>query len=159
MNKYTTVSLMYYKYIQECINQHNLQYDYVIKIRNDVLLKINNIKKYFNEKTYVAPRYWFCANIKNTANDHLIITPFTKFMSIDFSDENINNLARVSYDTEILTENLFLPDSTIDVTDVVEYVLNGTWKFHIKHNTLISGNISSTNTFAIVNRNNILEFK
>jgi hypothetical protein len=93
INKYSTISLMYYKHIQNYINKTRSEFNYVIKMRNDAIIKIDGISKYFNNNTYVAPRYWYCTNVKNTANDHLIIVPFSKFMNIDFSDENINKLA------------------------------------------------------------------
>lgn len=150
INKYSTISLMYYQHIQNYINITHSDFDYVVKIRNDVLIKINEISKYFDNNTYVAPRYWYCTNIKSTANDHLIIIPFSKFMKIDFSDKTINDLAPLYYDTEILTENIFLPDKTIYINDVLEYLLNGSLKFHIKNNIIMSCNFNPHNSIAVL---------
>ena len=150
INKYSTISLMYYKHIQNYINITHSKFDYVIKIRNDALIKINEISKYFDNNTYSAPRYWYNKSTECKANDHFIITPFSKFMKLEFSDENINKLAPLNYDTEILTESIFLPDKTIDIKDVLEYVLNGTLKFHIKNNIIISCNFDHRNSLAAI---------
>lgn len=149
-NHYPTISLMYYKYIQDYIHANNLSFDYVIKIRNDILIKINNIHKYLNGTTYVAPRYWYNTNVNSLANDHFIIIPFSKFINIDFRDESINRLAPCYYDTEILTENIILPDKVIGLDDIIEYLLNGTLKFHIKHNKIISSDFPPYNSIAFV---------
>ena len=71
-------------------------------------------------------------------------------MKIDFSDEIINKMAPLHYDTKLLTEQFFLPDKIIDINDILEYVLNGKLKFHIKNNIVISGDIDPSNTFAVV---------
>lgn len=138
INKYTTISLMYYKHIQNYINDNHLSFDFVLKIRNDLLIKINKIQNYLNGNTYVAPRYWYNVTITSLANDHFFIMPFSKFINIDFTDDNINKLAPCNYDTEILTESIILPDKIIDPQDIIEYVLNGSLKFHIKNNKIIS---------------------
>ena len=149
-NNYPTISLMYYKHIQDYINENNLSFDYVIKIRNDLLIKINNIYTYLNKNTYVAPRYWYNTNVNSLANDHFIIIPFSKFVTFDFKDESINRLAPHYYDTEILTEHIILPDKVIGLDDIIEYLLNGTLKFHIKHNKIISSNFPPYNSIAFV---------
>jgi hypothetical protein len=149
-NNYPTISLMYYKHIQDYINENNLSFDYIIKIRNDLLIKINQIDTYLNDDTYVAPRYWYNTNINSLTNDHFIIMPFFKFINIDFRDESINRLAPYYYDTEILTENIVLPDKVIELNDIIEYLLNGTLKFHIKHNKIISSDFPPYNSIAFV---------
>lgn len=149
-NAYPTISLMYYKHIQNYINENHLIFDHVIKIRNDLLIKINQIYTYLNNNTYVAPRYWYNTNVNSLANDHFIIMPFFKFINIDFNDDTINNLAPHYYDTEILTENIVLPDKVIVLNDIIEYLLNGRLKFHIKHNKIISSDFPPYNSIAFV---------
>jgi hypothetical protein len=148
MNNYSTISLMYYNHIQDYINKTNSNFDYIMKIRNDTFIKINKIEKYFNNNTYVLPRYWYNTNPNSLANDHFFIMPFLKFINIDFSNLNINKLAPLNWDTEILTQSIILPDKTIDIHDVLEYLLNGSTKFHIKHNKIITCSYDPFNSLA-----------
>lgn len=148
MNNYSTISLMYYKHIQEYINKTNSKFDYVIKIRNDLLIKINKIENYFNNNAYVLPRYWYNINPNSLANDHFFIMPFLKFINIDFSNSNINKLAPLNWDIEILTQSIILPDKVIDLHDVLEYLLNGSTKFHIKNNKILNSSFNPINSLA-----------
>lgn len=148
INGCSTISLMYYKLIQEYITTNNLYFNYIIKCRNDIYIKINNINKYFNNNTYVTPRYWYNTNPNSLSNDHFFIIPFIKFMLIDFSNTNIDKMSKLYYDTEILTENMILPDKIIDIEDVSEYLLNGSLKFHIKNNKFIISNFPTYQSIA-----------
>jgi hypothetical protein len=139
-NKRSVISCLYNKYIQQHIRSNNLDIDYVIKIRNDLYIDINHIKKYFDNSTVVAPRYWH-NSIKNKdccGNNHFYIIPYTKFMNLDFSDDMIFKLAKKCYDTEEIDWYLFTPNKVIDLNDINEYILNGSFKFHIKNNKIIS---------------------
>jgi hypothetical protein len=45
---------------------------------------------------------------------------------------------------------MFLPDKPIDLNDILEYVLSGSLKFHIKNNIIISGTFDPYNSIAVL---------
>ena len=129
-NGHSTVSTMYYRIIQDHIKER--EYDYVIKIRNDMTLVLANIYRYFNGRTYVLPRYWWNTDPLSLENENFLIIPFVKFAQLDFSQENVDCLAPLMKDTEQLIVHLTHPTAIIDPDDIVDYCLFGTLKFHVR---------------------------
>ena len=128
-------------YISEFIKNIPDTFDYIIKIRADALISIKNISKYFSDKTVVAPRYWYNSNPTYVGNNHMYIMPYSKFIKLDLSYERINEVAKKSYDCEQVEISLIRPDFIISQTDIVEYKLEGSLKFHIKNGEVISANM------------------
>ena len=127
MNKCPPIATFYQTYMHEYINtknNNNIQYDYVIKTRNDLTIRMNNIYDYFNDATYVPPCFWSPTRdnhggILRLFNDHFYITTYTKFINFDFSINNINLLASASWDNEELNRRLINPEKLIDVTEYI----------------------------------------
>lgn len=92
INGYPTISLRYYNVIQEYIKENKLYFNYIIKCRNDLFIKIKNINNYFNNNTYVAPRYWYNVNPNSLANDHFFIIQDYMVYKHNQYLYNLNNL-------------------------------------------------------------------
>jgi len=41
------------------IKKQNISYDYIIGLRSELLIRINNIDKYFNEDIIIPPRFYY----------------------------------------------------------------------------------------------------
>ena len=127
----------YFQAMQDYIKYNSLEFDYIIHIRNDLLIRIDDITKYFDTFTYVPPRYWYNRDPYNLSNNHLFIIPFAKFMNIDLSTDILNKKALTCYDAEQLNLELITPDKVINDQNIKEYLLNGDTKMHIKNSKLI----------------------
>jgi hypothetical protein len=115
------------KYIQEELyKMQNIEYTHIVLTRNDLKIKIKNLDNYINELTYVPPAYWLKSNEWLLSNDHFIILPIDKFLSIDF--ENIDSIINTSWNNEELNRKVFSPDKEIINEDIITYEINGTLK-------------------------------
>ncbi|MEX0597255.1 MAG: hypothetical protein WD512_12245 [Candidatus Paceibacterota bacterium] len=140
-NNATVIGLTFHTHIKDYINKCKSEFDFIIKCRNDMLIRLNNINKYFNENLVVVPpRYWFNEDKNNLSNDHFYIMHYKHFNELDFTYKNIKILSQISHDCEEVNYNLIKPNKVIDFNDISEYKLNGSLKFHI-----LFGNLKSLN--------------
>jgi hypothetical protein len=122
------------------IKNQNINYDYIIGLRSELLIKINNIDNYFNENTIIPPRYYYNLNPNLLGNNHFYIIPFQTFINLNLSFKNINEIDKISFDCEASFILLFKPNQLIKLDDIIEYNFNGTLKIHIKNNKTIYTN-------------------
>ena len=127
INDAPPIAAYFQTYIHEYLKQSNLQYDYVIKTRNDLLIELNDIYKFFNDSTYIPPCFWLNRVLRN---GHFYITSYNKFMEFDFSIQNIKRQTKISWDYEDLDYNLINPVRPIELNDILQYKLQGVLKFH-----------------------------
>jgi hypothetical protein len=101
-------------YAKDYIIKNNLTFDYIVKIRNDMQIKIYNIENFLNDNVYVPPPYWLQSYQQlDLLNDHFFIMPFGLFKSIDISYETIINTTPKCRDCEVLNLTLIKPTKLI----------------------------------------------
>ncbi len=120
-------------YVKDYIEKNNLEFDYIIKTRNELELVINNTEKYLNEFTYVPPAYWRTDYVYDLLNDHFFIMPYKKFMSLDLSNNTIEKITNNYGDCEDINKHVMKPDFCMDNQDIKLYNSMGTCKVYIKN--------------------------
>jgi len=120
-------------YAKEFILKNNLNFDYIVKTRNDIQIKINDIHNFLNDKVYIPPTYWRQDDLYKLLNDHFFIMPFALFKSIDISVNNIINITLNSWDCEELNYNLIKPDIVISNNYIKLYKTLGGAKICIEN--------------------------
>jgi len=108
---------------KDFILANELNFDYIVKTRNDIQIKINDIHELLNDKVYVPPAYWLWDYYNHIIplNDHFFIMPFTLFKSIDISVTNIINMTPHCMDCEELNYRLIKPDVIINSNHIKLY--------------------------------------
>lgn len=118
-------------YAKDYILANHLHFDYIVKTRNDIQIKINDIHELLNDKVYIPPAYWL--NTIEPLNDHFFIMPFTLFKSIDISVTNIINMTPHCRDCEELNYRLIKPDVVISSNYIKLYKTMGGTKVLIEN--------------------------
>jgi hypothetical protein len=120
-------------YVKEFIIKNKLNFDYIIKIRNDIQVKINDIANFLNNKVYIPPAYWRPHEMYKPLNDHMFIMPFELFKSIDISIKNIINTTINCHDCEELNYKLIKPNEVIHNNYIKLYKTFGGAKVFIEN--------------------------
>ena len=121
---------------KDFILANELNFDYIVKTRNDIQIKINDIHELLNDKVYIPPAYWlyeYNSDYNIPLNDHFFIMPFTLFKSIDISVTNIINMTPHCMDCEELNYRLIKPDVIISSNHIKLYKTMGTAKVLIEN--------------------------
>lgn len=117
-------------YVKEFIINNNLNFDYIIKTRNDIQIKIDDIPNYLNSNVYIPPAYWRTEPL-NLLNDHFFIMPFKLFKTIDISLQNVIDTTPTCNDCEELNFKLIKPNIVIDKKCMIYYKTFGGCKISI----------------------------
>ncbi len=109
------------QYIKKFIIENNLNFDYVVKTRNDVQFSIKDSNKILNNSIYTFPIYWQLHKKYSYLNDHVFIISFDNFKKLNMSDENIINITKISWDCEEFNFNIIKPNTLIPDNLIVFY--------------------------------------
>jgi hypothetical protein len=121
MNQFPPLFAYQLSYLQEYIKTQNIEFDYIVRYRNDLKVDLYDIKLYFNTKTYITPAYWRNELYLQQLSDHFFIMPFSKFVSLPLSIDTINKITPDCWDNEEVNNKLINPDIVIHPREIRAY--------------------------------------
>jgi len=116
------------------INKNNLKFDFIVRTRNDLEIKIKNIEKFLDGNIYVPKLFWYDA-LPNHTNDHFFIASFEDFEKINnLTEEKIKLFCQNSHNCEEFNSHVLQTMSDkkiflIDDNDLNTYILRKERKF------------------------------
>ena len=127
-NGMTAVQNCHLRNIAQSLQDMNLNVDYVMVLRNDLLFKMDNINKYLTTGFHVPKVFWGNHGSPSSINDHIFLCPYSNFLRLsNFTDEDLHHMAESSHDGETLRAKILSAiDSSINIInddDIVKCVL------------------------------------